>query len=90
MYDFDIELLYPWFKQWYAEYEEPEFGFRQLLYPCWQYNHAVGFMVAAREAVYNSVGHITETNPTKHYEHHLPNRVIRRYMFTSFNAYITD
>ncbi|KAL8828735.1 MAG: hypothetical protein Q9191_002421 [Dirinaria sp. TL-2023a] len=55
MYNFDTKLLYPWFEQWYAYHStRPILGnLRWLLYPCWQYNHAAGFMLATKEAVYH-------------------------------------
>lgn len=80
-YDLDGSMLFDWFGRWYQwfEAENPtNLLYRELLYPCWQFNHAGGFLEATRVAVYRNVGPIEERNPTKHYECHLPSRIIRK------------
>lgn len=51
---------------------------RSLLYPCWIFDHAKGFMRATHFLAYNSFRHITEHNPTIHRDLRLENRVIRK------------
>lgn len=51
---------------------------RSLLFPCWIYDYAKGFMRVTKFLAYNSTGHIVEINPTKFYNLHLPPRVIRK------------
>ena len=51
---------------------------RSLLYPCWVFDHSQGFMRATRFLCYESVGHITECNPTDHDNLRLENRIIRK------------
>ena len=56
---------------------------RSLLYPCYIFDHADGFMEATSFLCYNSVGHITEYNPTAHLDLRLPSRVIRKMFYSS-------
>lgn len=79
-------MLYNWFQEWFESYkhtklprlEDRQLHFRQILWPCWQYDHAVGFLEATKFVVYHSRGHITEHKPTKHYERRLPSAVIQQ------------
>ena len=64
---------------------------RSLLYPCWIFDHAKGFMRATQFLSYHSTGHITEHNPTIHRDLRLESRVIRKSssdlsLMTSSNA----
>ena len=93
-YQFELSMLKPWFATWYQnhnidEYYEnwaitsrdkrsPLLDPRCLLYPCWIFDHAKGFMRATHFLSYNDVGHITERNPTIHRDLHLKSRVIRK------------
>lgn len=77
-YDLDITLLNTWFAECYGlhniEQYYRSFGDtsedktlldpRSLLFPCWRFDHAKGFMRASRFLVYDSIGHVTEWNPT--------------------------
>ena len=45
---------------------------RQLLFPCYHFDHAEGFARATRFLVYHVSGHIQEDNPIEHDELHLP------------------
>ena len=56
---------------------------RSLLYPCYIFDHADGFMEATSFLSYNTVGHITEYNPTNHLDLRLPSRVIRKMSYQS-------
>lgn len=78
-YNLDIKLFREWFKNWYKSTMDPSkvSPAATLLYPCWIFNHASAFARATRYLAYHSAGPIMESNPTKHYELHLPARVIR-------------
>ena len=56
---------------------------RSLLYPCYIFDHAKGFMRATHFLSYNARGHITEYNPTTHLHLHLPSRIIRKMSYLS-------
>jgi len=80
-YELDGKMLFDWFGRWYQWFETESATnllYRELLYPCWRFNHAGGFLEATRVAIYRNVGPIWERNPTKHYQCHLPPRVIRK------------
>ena len=97
-YHFNLTLLKPWFAEWYKKYDSKQYyrnwaskddhrivrlDPRSLLYPCYIFDHAEGFMEATRFLSYNSVGHITEYNPTTHHNLRLPSRVIRKICYLS-------
>lgn len=71
-------LAEKWFAQWYEAQGDKISAFspRELLYPCYKFNHAPGFYKASRDSVYNVAGHITEHNPTNLRDLHLPQRII--------------
>lgn len=92
-YFFDLSMLKPWFATWYEKHGVNQYyenwairdkhstdllDPRYLLYPCWIFDHAKGFMRATHFLCYNSVGHITERNPTIHYDLRLEGRVIQQ------------
>ena len=82
-YDLCILDLKEWFEDWYKRKptidskDGKHLEARQLLYPCYRFDHASGFARATKYLAYNSTGHITENNPTDHKELHLPHRMIR-------------
>ncbi|CAF9909271.1 MAG: hypothetical protein HETSPECPRED_008905 [Heterodermia speciosa] len=78
-YQFDIKRLKTWFEEWYIQQKVDPYSFRQLLFPCWTFDHARGFLNATREAVYDSVGYIKEESPVKYSlpRFHLPYVVIQ-------------
>lgn len=76
-YDLNIHDLNAWFADWYAKNSSACLNTRELLYPCYRFDHAEGFAQATKILVYNNLGHIMEFNPTIHYELHLPSRIIR-------------
>lgn len=97
-YHFNLTLLKPWFAEWYKKYDNKQYyrnwaskddhrivrlDPRALLYPCYIFDHAEGFMEATRFLSYNAVGHITEYNPTTHHNLRLPSRVIRKMSYLS-------
>jgi hypothetical protein len=72
-------LAEKWFANWYATKGNKikQISPRELLYPCWKFNHAAGFYKASGDCIYDVKGHITEHNPTEQWGLHLPQRVIR-------------
>ena len=76
-YSMDLKRLNTWFATWYADQNLKELDARQLLFPCWAFDHARGFLSTTKKLVYESTRHITELNPTTHYQLHLPGRIIR-------------
>ena len=98
-YDLDIKLLWPWFAKWYDLQNISILDARQLLYPCYTFNHAQGFMSASKKLVYGTIGHINEKNPTELFELHLQPRIMRKsrclstcrwHEWWSLKVYITD
>ncbi len=92
-HQFDLDMLKPWFATWYQKHGVNQYYTnwdiknksdtylldpRSLLYPCWKFDHAEGFMRATHFLSYNSVGHITEYNPTIYLHLRLENRIIRK------------
>lgn len=83
-YDLDIMDFQKWFEGWYeaANLNLSDVAVAAtLLYPCYIFQHALGFASATRVLAYGSTGHITEKNPSKLYELHLPGRVIREFCY---------
>ena len=78
-YDLNIHDLNDWFAEWYLRNSSTGWDTCQLLYPCYRFDHAVGFAKATKILAYNSFGHIVEFNPTEHYQLHLPSRIIREF-----------
>ena len=58
-YNLDITVLRVWFEHWYDLQSIDMLDARKLLYPCFTFDHAKGFMKASRKLVYESIGHIT-------------------------------
>lgn len=93
-YNLNVSMLKIWFATWYEKHGINQYyanwGLevrhdnhlltpRSLLYPCWIWDHAKGFMRATHFLSYNSVGHITEHNPTIHRGLRVESRVIRTF-----------
>lgn len=88
-YDLDVSKLNAWFAKWYekqpidrwyelAKSENAATDPRCLLYPCWLFDHAKGFLRITKFMSYNYTGHLMERNPTRFYDLRLPSRVIRK------------
>ncbi|RDW92732.1 uncharacterized protein DSM5745_00054 [Aspergillus mulundensis] len=79
------EELKGWFVNWYNvakglpknRYRSHDF-YRSMLFPCYAFDHAQGFLETSRFVIYNTVGHIEERNPTTLHRLHLPSRVIQQ------------
>lgn len=87
------EPLIQWFREWFDKnVKGKNLGSRlgkdggtiaqEMLYPCWAFDHAPGFLAATKWLVYNTEKHIMERNPSKHRNFHLPPRVIRKNQFS--------
>ncbi|KAL2831453.1 hypothetical protein BDW59DRAFT_182118 [Aspergillus cavernicola] len=77
-------FLKAWFVKWYdAEHKKQkhlnncEFE-RTILFPCYYFDYATGFQEATIGLVYNSEGHISERNPTREVNLHLPPRIMQQ------------
>lgn len=88
-YHFEITKLKDWFAKWYQKQPIEHWlrkqapNPRSLLYPCWVFDHPLGFIRVTKFLAYNCTGHITEHNPTKFYNPHLLPRVIRKFSMAS-------
>ncbi|OJJ66348.1 hypothetical protein ASPBRDRAFT_665892 [Aspergillus brasiliensis CBS 101740] len=84
-YNVDQKRLSAWFKNWWKhESQKPvnkiryaRFA-REVMYPCFVFDYAPGFQEVTKRLVYESIGHITENNPTDIRQMHLPPRVIQQ------------
>lgn len=54
-----------WFKSWYGKQgtKFTTLQCRQLIYPCYTFDHAEGFATATKHLAYNIMGHIQEDRP---------------------------
>ena len=77
-YGLDVTIFKPWFAAWYAAHNPELLKARALLFPTWRFDHAKGFARWTRYLAYAVSGHITEANPAKLYNYHLPSRIIRK------------
>ena len=77
-YDLDVTIFKPWFAAWYDAHNPELLEARALIFPTWRFDHAKGFARWTRNLAYDVSGHITESNPTKLYMHHLPSRIVRK------------
>jgi hypothetical protein len=75
-YEFTLKKLDGWFEDWYAKQDLRMISKRKLLYPCFEFGQAQGFVQVTRELVYGSKDHIEESNPAKYKTLHLPKNVI--------------
>jgi hypothetical protein len=68
-YDFDVlgEGAQAWFNKWYMDTTRgKEFNTaqcRELIYPCYTFNHAHAFAAVTKKLAYNITGHIQESRP---------------------------
>ena len=83
-YELDVTKFNAWFAAWYEANTPLMLKPRELLYPTWRFDHAKAFARWTHYLAYEHVGHITEANPTKLYDYHLPSRIIRK-LECSFN-----
>ena len=76
-YELDATIFNPWFAAWYSAHNLQLLKPRELLFPTWRFDHAKGFARWTCYLAYEKSGHITEGNPAKLYNYHLPSRIIR-------------
>ncbi|KAL8678703.1 MAG: hypothetical protein Q9186_004978 [Xanthomendoza sp. 1 TL-2023] len=91
-YRMNMTELSPWFATWYDRQDIDKWYHnalqenllstlpdpRLLLYPCYTFDHAKGFLRITRFCAYRDVGHIQEVRATRHYDLHLPPRVMQQ------------
>ena len=77
-YGLDATIFNPWFADWYSANNPLLLKPRELLFPTWRFDHAKGFARWTRYLAYAVNGHITEENPTKLHNYHLPPRIMRK------------
>ena len=70
--------LKTWFAEWYAVHKVDSIEPRDLLLPCWWFDHAEGFACATKTLIFNEVDQISVTNPIKLTIYHLPPCIIRK------------
>ncbi|KAI4756849.1 hypothetical protein E4T52_11196 [Aureobasidium sp. EXF-3400] len=70
----EFHHLDAWFRLWYSE-NWTRRGGSDLLYPCFQFNHARGFLSVTKNLVYD-FAHIEEYKNKKYPDLHVPPRVI--------------
>ena len=80
-----IGFLKPRYAQWYdnQDFDEDDLDGdeqRELLFPCWRFDHPKGFATATRFLAYNISRHITECNPCRLECNnlHLPQQIISK------------
>jgi len=74
----DIKRFSPWFREWLFHRKNEKISVdmaRQLLYPCFAFDHAEGFQRATSYLAYNLPSRICELNTTRHRHLELPRRV---------------
>ncbi len=76
-YELDVTIFNDWFAAWYSAHNPELLNAHELIFPTWRFDHAKGFARWTRYLAYETKGHITEKNPTKLYNYHLPPRIIR-------------
>ncbi|KAL5361593.1 hypothetical protein BJX96DRAFT_166010 [Aspergillus floccosus] len=75
-YDVLLEKISTWFDQRFTHQKAK--NHRQLLFPCYAFDHGARFQYLTKHLAYSKGGHITESNPTSLREMHLPSRVIQQ------------
>ena len=73
-----IESLMAFFGKWYVRQNLTAVPATVMLWPCWQFDHAKGFLRFSRQAIYEATGYIMPKNPTFHENLHLPVRIIQQ------------
>ncbi|MCJ1476578.1 hypothetical protein MMC13_005244 [Lambiella insularis] len=77
-YDLVVTDLKDWFATWYGNQNVTDLEMEQLLYPCFMFDHPIGFALSTKYLVYNGSGHLTEENPTQYRRLHLDSLVIQQ------------
>jgi len=75
----NIKKFSPWFREWLSRRKDHKISVdmaRQLLYPCFAFDHAEGFQRATSYLAYNLASRVSELNTTRHHHLELPRRVI--------------
>jgi len=78
-YNFEVKHLKGWFTEWHRRTAVDQIDSRKLLYPCWIFDHALGFQRVTIDLVYNSPKGIYEVNPTKLHMLHVRPLITREF-----------
>lgn len=77
-YDLNIINLKTWFAGWYSVQAIDGRKSRELLHPCWWFDHIIGFALVTKSLAYTATSYIKEENPKIVARYHLPSRIIRK------------
>lgn len=83
-YDLDIKLLRPWFAKWYKQTPVNDIDSEEMIYPCWVFDHAVGFQRVTKYLVYNATRVVWEQNPTTVSRLRVRPLITRKYLAPDF------
>lgn len=75
------DRLNEWFAEYYLAKNVSNMSFedmREWLFPCQEFDHAVGFAYVTKTLAHCGIGHTQEANPTNNYTLHMEGRVIRK------------
>ena len=101
-YELDPRVASHWFKKWF-EHHYLRAGWdknfndgilfnaaRELMFPCHEFNYAIGFQLVTRYLVYHGRRHITEKRPDgfDYYHLRLDQKVIGGSRFPSIKSYL--
>jgi hypothetical protein len=86
-YDLDIKLLRPWFAKWYQQPPVKDIDCEEMIYPCWVFDHAVGFQRVTKYLVYNATRAVVERNPTTVSRLRVRPLITRKYLPAQFASY---
>ncbi|TVY83648.1 hypothetical protein LSUE1_G002598 [Lachnellula suecica] len=79
-YFFHLEKLDSWFKAYWRKMEKKSLKLeelKELMYPCWEFEHATAFAYVTKRLVLETAGHVEERNPTRFGNLHCNHRMIR-------------
>jgi hypothetical protein len=83
-YSIHVDMLCRWFSNWLSVMDPLYLkrcsfdALQELVYLCYELDHAEGFKIITRRLVYESRGHIKESNPSEHPHLCLPERVMSK------------
>jgi hypothetical protein len=79
-YNVSIEPFKIWFARWYHHQGDAiqRIDVKEMLFPCWKFDHAEGFKSATHDTVYNLERRVFDKNPTNYFHIHLPARIVQQ------------
>ncbi|KAF8866840.1 hypothetical protein BDZ45DRAFT_768617 [Acephala macrosclerotiorum] len=75
----EVSKLNSWFAKWLERKDMKKLGhsdMKQLLFPCYTFDHAYGFAFMTRSLAYQCAEHTTEWNPTEYRHLHLDGNAV--------------